>query len=87
MTNDPRALEAIKKNVEKLRVVDRADIRPQDGRYALADLASVGLLVSTIATLSPERRPDVAGLGMKSWLAGNMASMVTGALIGLVTWN
>lgn len=57
--------------------------------YALcgvANLASVGLIVSTISTLSPERRSEVAGLGMKSWLAGNMVSMMTGAVIGLVTW-
>lgn len=57
--------------------------------YALcgvANLASVGLIVSTISTLSPERRGDVAGLGMKSWLAGNMVSLMTGAVIGLVTW-
>ena len=57
--------------------------------YALcgvANLASVGLIVSTIATLAPERRSEVSGLGMKSWLAGNMASMMTGAVIGLVTW-
>jgi concentrative nucleoside transporter, CNT family len=58
--------------------------------YALcgvANLASVGLIVSTIATLCPERRGEVAQLGMKSWLAGNMASLMTGAVIGLVTWN
>lgn len=58
--------------------------------YALcgvANLASVGLIISTVATLSPERRPEVAGLGMKSWLAGNMVSMMTGAVIGLVTWS
>ena len=56
--------------------------------YALcgvANLASVGLIVSTIATLAPERRSEVSGLGMKSWLAGNMASMMTGAVIGIVT--
>lgn len=58
--------------------------------YALcgvANLASVGLIVSTISTLSPERRGEVAGLGMKSWLAGNMVSLMTGAVIGLVTWS
>ncbi len=58
--------------------------------YALcgvANLASVGLIVSTIATLAPERRGEVAALGMKSWLAGNMASMMTGAVIGLVSWT
>jgi CNT family concentrative nucleoside transporter len=57
--------------------------------YALcgfANLASVGLLVTTVATLAPARRADVAALGMKSWVAGNLASLMTGAVIGLVTW-
>lgn len=56
--------------------------------YALcgvANLASVGLLVSTIGTLCPERRAEAAGLGMKSWIAGNIATLMTGAWIGLVT--
>ncbi len=56
--------------------------------YALcgvANLASIGLLVSTISTLAPARRQEVAGLGVRSWIAGNFASMMTGAVIGLVT--
>jgi CNT family concentrative nucleoside transporter len=56
--------------------------------YALcgvANLASVGLLVSTIGTLCPARRAEAASLGMKSWIAGNFASAMTGAMIGLVT--
>ena len=56
--------------------------------YALcgfANLASVGLLVSTIGTLAPSRRAEAAALGMKSWVAGNCASAMTGAVIGLVT--
>jgi concentrative nucleoside transporter, CNT family len=52
----------------------------------VANLASVGLLVSTIGTLCPERRAEAAGLGMKSWVSGNLASAMTGAWIGLVTW-
>ncbi len=35
---EARALEAIRKNVAKLRVVDRADIRPQDAFAAAAHL-------------------------------------------------
>ncbi len=57
--------------------------------YALcgvANLASVGLLVSTIGTLCPERRAEAAALGMKSWVSGNLASAMTGAWIGLVTY-
>ncbi|MFW5634126.1 MAG: NupC/NupG family nucleoside CNT transporter [Erythrobacter sp.] len=56
--------------------------------YALcgvANLASVGLLVSTIGTLCPERRAEAAGLGIRSWIAGNLSSAMTGAWIGLVT--
>lgn len=56
--------------------------------YALcnvANLASVGLLVSTIGTLAPDRRKDAIQLGMKSWIAGNLASAMGGAVIGLVT--
>ncbi|WP_298336598.1 nucleoside transporter C-terminal domain-containing protein [uncultured Erythrobacter sp.] len=57
--------------------------------YALcgfANLASIGLLVSTIGTLCPERRAEAAGLGIKSWIAGNIATAMTGAWIGLVTF-
>jgi CNT family concentrative nucleoside transporter len=57
--------------------------------YALcgvANLASVGLLVSTIGTLCPARRAETAGLGIKSWIAGNLATAMTGAWIGLVTY-
>jgi len=58
--------------------------------YALcgvANLGSVGLLVSTIGTLCPERRGDVAKLGIKSWIAGNFATMMTGAIVGLITFS
>ncbi len=56
--------------------------------YALcsvANLASVGLLVTTVSTLAPERRREASQLGMKSWIAGNLASAMCGAMIGLVT--
>ncbi len=58
--------------------------------YALsgvANLASVGLIVTTVGQLCPARRADVAALGLKSWLAGNLATLMTGAVIGLVTWS
>ncbi|MEM9879773.1 MAG: nucleoside transporter C-terminal domain-containing protein [Pseudomonadota bacterium] len=57
--------------------------------YALcgfANLASIGLLISTIATLAPSRKAEVAQLGIKSWLAGNGASLMTGAVAGLVSY-
>lgn len=56
--------------------------------YALcgvANLASVGLLVSTIGTLAPSRRAEAASLGMRSWIAGNGSTLMGAAVIGLVT--
>jgi concentrative nucleoside transporter, CNT family len=53
----------------------------------VANLASVGLLVSTIGTLCPERRAEAAALGIKSWIAGNLATAMTGAWIGLVSFG
>lgn len=55
--------------------------------YALcgfANLASIGLLISTIGTLAPARRREASALGIKSWIAGNLATAMTGATIGIV---
>ncbi|HCH93443.1 MAG TPA: nucleoside:proton symporter, partial [Erythrobacter sp.] len=32
------------------------------------------------------QRAEVAGLGVRSWIAGNMATAMTGAWIGVITW-
>lgn len=56
--------------------------------YALcgfANLASVGMLVSTIGTLAPDRRKEALSLGMKAWIAGNLATGMTGAVVGLIS--
>lgn len=56
--------------------------------YALcgfANLASIGLGVSTLSTLCPQRRGEIASLGFKSWFAGNLATMMVGAVIGVLT--
>lgn len=57
--------------------------------YALcgfANLASIGLCVSTIGTLCPSRRAEATSLGFKSWIAGNLATLMTGAIVGLLSW-
>lgn len=52
-----------------------------------ANLGSVGMLISALSTLAPERRPEVAELGLRSFLAGNLATGMTGAVVGLITWG
>ena len=55
--------------------------------YALcgfANLGSLGILIGGLGTLIPERRGEVVALGLKSILAGLLATMMTGAVVGLL---
>ncbi len=54
--------------------------------YALcgfANFGSLGILIGGLSALAPERRSEVAALGMKSILAGTLATCMTGALVGI----
>lgn len=54
--------------------------------YALcgfANLASVGLQLTTFATLAPSRRAEIASLGARAWIAGNLATGSTAAVAAL----
>ena len=53
--------------------------------YALcgfANLGSVGIVVGGLNSVLPERRREVAELCLKALVAGTLATMMTGALIG-----
>lgn len=55
--------------------------------YALcgfANLGSLGIVVGGLGQLLPHRKKEIAVLGLKSLLAGNLATLLTGALISLV---
>jgi CNT family concentrative nucleoside transporter len=54
--------------------------------YALcgfSHVASVGIFVGGISALSPERRDDLAALGMRALVASTLATLMTGALAGV----
>lgn len=55
--------------------------------YALsgfANLASVGIQIGGIGTMVPERRQEIIGLGLKSMVAGTLASCMSGAIVGML---
>ncbi len=55
--------------------------------YALcgfANLGSLGILLGGLGVLVPERRADIVTLGPKALISGNLASFMTGAVVGLV---
>jgi CNT family concentrative nucleoside transporter len=54
--------------------------------YALcgfANLGSLGIMLGGLGAMAPERRAEIAALGMKSVLAGTMATLMTGAVVGM----
>ncbi|MCP4699131.1 MAG: nucleoside:proton symporter [Gammaproteobacteria bacterium] len=54
--------------------------------YALcgfANLGSLGIMIGGLGTLAPERRGEIVALGMKSIVAGTLATCMTGVLAGL----
>jgi CNT family concentrative nucleoside transporter len=56
--------------------------------YALcgfANFGSFGIMLGGFSVLVPGRRDEVAGLGMKSLVAGTIATLMTGTVIGIIT--
>jgi concentrative nucleoside transporter, CNT family len=55
--------------------------------YALCGMAnfgSVGIMIGGFSVLMPERRREVASLGLKSIVAGTLATCCTGAVVGII---
>jgi len=55
--------------------------------YALcgfANMGSVGIMIASISGMAPERRDEIVPLALRALLSGTMASMLTGAIIGLL---
>ena len=55
--------------------------------YALcgfANLGSLGIMIGGLASIVPERRSEIADLGMRSILAGTLTTLSTGAVVGII---
>jgi concentrative nucleoside transporter, CNT family len=54
--------------------------------YALcgfANLGSLGIMIGGLGTMAPERRPEIVDLGIKSIIAGTLATCLTSASVAL----
>jgi len=55
--------------------------------YALcgfANFGSLGILIGGLATMAPERRDEIVALGMRSIVSGTLATLMIGALVGVL---
>ena len=49
-----------------------------------ANFGSLGIMIGGLAVMAPERRDDVIALGMKSIVSGTLATLLMGAIVGLL---
>ena len=55
--------------------------------YALcgfANFGSLGIMIGGLGTMAPERRAEIVALGLRSIVAGTLATCLTGAVVGVL---
>jgi concentrative nucleoside transporter, CNT family len=50
-----------------------------------ANFGSVGIMIGGLTVMAPERRSDVISLGLKSIVSGTLATLLMGAIVGLLS--
>ncbi len=56
--------------------------------YALcgfANLGSLGIMIAGLVAMAPERRREIVSLGPKTIVSGTLATLLTGAIVGVMT--
>jgi CNT family concentrative nucleoside transporter len=51
---------------------------------SFANLGSLGILIGGLGSLCPERRDEIVSMGVKALAAGVLASLMTGAIVGML---
>ena len=57
--------------------------------YALcgfANLGSLGIMIGGLIAMAPERRTDIVALGGRALLVGALASLLSAAVVGALSW-
>ena len=56
------------------------------GLCGFANLGSLGILIGGMTAMAPGRRAEIVELGPRTVLAGTLATLLTGAVVGVVVW-
>jgi CNT family concentrative nucleoside transporter len=55
--------------------------------YAMCGFAnpgSLGIMIGGMGTMAPEKRDEIVSLGLRSIIAGTLATCMTGAVVGII---
>ncbi|MBX9977340.1 MAG: nucleoside:proton symporter [Alphaproteobacteria bacterium] len=75
-------------DMAKLRQGQLSDVSSLIMMYALcgfANFSAVGIVIGGMGAMVPERRTEIVGLGLKSVIAGTLATCLSGTIIGLLS--
>ena len=64
---------------------DRSELIMTYALCGFANFGSLGILIGGLSTMVPERRDEIVQLGLRSILAGTLATCCTGAVVGILS--
>jgi CNT family concentrative nucleoside transporter len=63
---------------------ERSELIMTYAMCGFANFGSLGIMIGGMGAMVPERRDEIVGLGMKSIVAGTIATCMTGAVVGII---
>ncbi len=63
---------------------DRSTLIMTYAMCGFANPGSLGIMIGGLGTMAPNRRGEIVGLGLRSVVAGTLATCMTGAVVGLL---
>ena len=64
---------------------DRSELIMTYAMCGFANFGSLGILIGGLSTMVPERRDEIVQLGLRSIVAGTLATCSTGAVVGILS--
>jgi CNT family concentrative nucleoside transporter len=65
-------------------LADRSKLILTYAMCGFANPGSLGIMIGGMGTMAPERREEIVGLGLRSIVAGTLATCMTGAVVGII---
>ncbi len=71
-------------NLPEGALSDRSRLIMTYAMCGFANFGSLGIMIGGMGAMAPERRNEIVGLGLKSIVSGTLATLMTGAVVGIV---
>jgi concentrative nucleoside transporter, CNT family len=78
--------EILRGNVAGVALTDRGTLIATYALCGFANFSSIAIQIGGIGGLAPERRHDLARLGLRAVLGGSIATLMTATIAGVLTW-